>query len=557
MRPGSVIEALVHLARRRQVLDAARGAQLRVLLRAAEVATVADARAWLRSEGAVLGAGAAQALSDYLAPDDRPLFAAYLPLGRLADRSDGADWLAFSGAGEPVLARSLAGDASAPERFARAVALRHPALVPCLDAGSDGNRVWFLVQEFSDQPTLAEVTGARRPLADSEALAIAFQLAEAAAALHRLGLAHGAISADSALATASGLVRLRPPVAGNDLAGDLNAIGSTVRWLIEPAADPAAADTPAAAFARRCLAPGGFLDAGAMAEAAGAALEAKPRAEVATARYSRAAMGGDDAGTMLVAPRAASAPIPAAPAPATTEAAPVIDGDPATALADPWLALLAAGGHSVQLYAKTSIALGKLCEPPADICVRKYPTATNREACLSVSRQHLRLQYQPATAEVLICDLGSANGSTLDGRALGASRPQALVPDRQHEVVLANVMRLGVRCCARAGAAGSAMAAAGLEHDHAMDAVVISRLDNLPAMAYAMVLRRITIGATNAQLALAGAPGGAPAELAYHRGRWLWRADSGAWRPLRAGTALRCGGIDLVAHAGTFEVFRG
>jgi serine/threonine protein kinase len=242
-----------------------------------------------------------------------------------------------------------------------------------------------------------------------------------------------------------------------------------------------------------------------------------------------------------------------------------LDGDLGTALDAPWLAL-AGDGCTVLLYARRQIVLGKLCEPPVDVCLRKHPIAQFRDDCLRISRQHLRLAYDAATSRVLLTDLGSGNGTRYAGAPMAPNAVQAVEPGAAHEVQVAGALTLHLRALPRRQQPYTALAGAGtadpdapcgLACAHACDSVVLTRPDNRPGMAYALVLRRITLGGSDADLPLPGASGPA-AELALWHGRWIWRpAGLSAWRPVLNGATLSAAGRSLTARPGGYEVFQG
>src|SRR5262245_5334686 len=116
-------------------------------------------------------------------------------------------WLGAGGMGEVYLARDprlersvalkvlstdLVGDADRLQRFVReakaASALNHPNVATIYDVGeSDGIR--FIVMEYVEGQTLAQAIG-NRPLAVSEIVDIAVQVADALEAAHAKGVTH-------------------------------------------------------------------------------------------------------------------------------------------------------------------------------------------------------------------------------------------------------------------------------------------------------------------------------------------------------------------------------
>ena len=252
---------------------------------------------------------------------------------------------------------------------------------------------------------------------------------------------------------------------------------------------------------------------------------------------------------------------PPPPAPAPPKPVERIEGDLGRALDAPWLALVG-DGCQVLLYARLQVTLGKLCEAPVDICLRKHPTSAYRDDCLRISRQHLQLRFDAASSRLLLTDLGSGNGTLLDSAALPPNSPTAIEPGGERRLFVAGALQLSLRASpARggvvelAGGEAGSPGTCGLDTALSLDAVLLSRPDNRPGMAYALVLRRLTIGGNGADLALPQA-NGVPAELALWRGRWIWRNGSGAWQPLSDGLVINAGGKRLKARLGGYDIFQ-
>jgi hypothetical protein len=89
------------------------------------------------------------------------------------------------------------------------------------------------------------------------------------------------------------------------------------------------------------------------------------------------------------------------------------------------------------------------------------------------------------------------------------------------------------------------------------DAVTITRPANRPEMAYAMVLRRLSIGGPGSDLMLHGATSTASCEIALFNSRWIFRLPQAGspWQPLSSGALVQCGGLRLTARAGSYEDF--
>jgi serine/threonine protein kinase len=244
---------------------------------------------------------------------------------------------------------------------------------------------------------------------------------------------------------------------------------------------------------------------------------------------------------------------------------PGLDGALGAAMEGDWLCLRPLAPRDptrVVLWARERLVLGKLREPPADLCVRAHPIAQHKDALMRISRQHLALDLAGGPALV---DLGAANGTEVDGLPLAAQGRAPLDPERETIAVLAGAATLWFRPVPRRapvvrslpGAPTSPGGMCGIDHDAAWDAVVLRRPDNRPEMAYALVPRRLTIGGPGAELALANARGPGGIEIGRYAGRWIWR-KAGApapWRPLVEGQVVEAGGRELSAHPGAWTDF--
>ena len=247
--------------------------------------------------------------------------------------------------------------------------------------------------------------------------------------------------------------------------------------------------------------------------------------------------------------------------------APSLIGDLGTALGGSWVTLAGAeAGRAVMLWAKPKLSLGKLREPPIDLCIRSYPLAEQREACMRVSRHHLDLQLDPTGGLPTLADVGSGNGTVVDGQPLPPNRPLALRPDQDYQVVVAGVVTLRLRALSAIGQpvrtltgtpASRGSAPCGIDTAHQVGAILITRPSNRPELTHALVGRSIAIGGEPQGLQLSGATVPASCEISQFDGRWIWRErrGQGPWRPLTSGTSLLCGGLPLIARAGSYEDF--
>jgi hypothetical protein len=234
-----------------------------------------------------------------------------------------------------------------------------------------------------------------------------------------------------------------------------------------------------------------------------------------------------------------------------------------------WISLLpnvAGDPAAILLFARPKLCLGRLREPPTDLCLRNYPVSQHKEACQRASRQHLNLLYDHIENRILLEDLNSPNGTMLDGITIKPGQTVKLELDADNILVVANVMSLWLHCHPRqaerqlelTGAPPSdATSACGIDIKHGFDSLIITRPENRPEMAYAMVLRQLTIGGPGSQLLCAGARTKSACQIGLYAGHWIWRpvAPDAAWKPLTSGVELDCGGKKLVAQAGVYQHF--
>jgi serine/threonine protein kinase len=247
-----------------------------------------------------------------------------------------------------------------------------------------------------------------------------------------------------------------------------------------------------------------------------------------------------------------------------------VDGGVELALTGDWISLLpteAGDPSGVVLFARPKLTMGKLREPPVDLCLRYYPVANHKDNLQRVSRNHLCLRYDAVENRCVVDDQGSPNGTMLDGVSVKPGQSVPLENDAENVLVVANIVVLRLRPVPRRGdpqpaldgappASGTSLC--GIEHGHGFDAVVISRPENRQEMAYTQVLRQVTIGGPGAQIALAGARTKAACQVATYDGKWLWRPAGDptvAWKALAPGTKLDCGGKVLVAQKGDYTHF--
>ena len=248
---------------------------------------------------------------------------------------------------------------------------------------------------------------------------------------------------------------------------------------------------------------------------------------------------------------------------------PSLIGDIENGMANDWISLSESQGSCLSvLYARQRLCLGKMREPPVDLSLRNYPVSVHKLACQRVSRQHLTIEYNELAGCVNLKDLGSGNGTSLNGQPLAPNDPQELSPGPEHIMLAAGTISLHMRAIQNKEGAQQLLGIpptvlkhpCGIEREHDLNAVVLTRPENRPELSYAMVLRRIIIGGAGSDLVLSGAVGSDAIEIGRYNGRWIWRRhedDPNAdWIVLLEGTELQCGGKSLTALPAHYGCFR-
>ncbi len=686
MAGKTLIDSVVHLARKRSLLDRPGCARLAVLMQAAGIATVEAARRFVLGPAGI-DPLMAQRLVEHLPQPDQVTFGAYTPYAHLADGGMGSVWLAGDADDRLVVVKTmrgnLAGNKEVAHRFEREtrymMEIRHPRVVHCLDHGAAEDGTLFMVLEFEPSGDLRELVAAEGLLPEALALAIVHQVADGLGEAHRRQLIHRDIKpanifcdregraklADFGIARSTAdtrtMLTMQGALVGSpfymspeqvvaaadlDIRSDIYALGAVLYYLlagqdpyrgtlnevlhahrtapvpdvtqVRPDVHPATIAVIAKAMAKkreqRYAEPAAML-ADVAAALAGLGRQGAPsleqvavhEANTMTADLSGgedAPAGGSDSVATVAFPStdteatAAPAPAPTATSAVTTRriqeitldrpdpawaegptspalvprprpqprsaGGEAMEGDLATAITSPWLVLMLADGTPLSLYARTQLLVGKLCEPPVDLCLRKYPIAQWREDCLKISRQHLRLRYDAGLSRPLLTDLGSGNGTFLDGQRLAINETRPLDPGRTHRCNVAGVLDLDLKPIPRARPPIASLRGVGseagqhdcgLDRDHQIDALVISRLGNRPQMASALVLRRLSLGGAGSDLPVAGAS--TICELALFHGRWLHRSGGDRpWSPLAGGTRLDLGGSTALAGPGHYQIFQ-
>ena len=108
-----------------------------------------------------------------------------------------------------VLSANLARDPQFVVRFQRearaAASLSHTNVVSVFDTGSDGDR-HYIVMEYVEGQTLADVISSEAPLDPVRAITIASEVCEALAVAHAAGMVHRDVKPGNILIDTSGVV---------------------------------------------------------------------------------------------------------------------------------------------------------------------------------------------------------------------------------------------------------------------------------------------------------------------------------------------------------------
>jgi serine/threonine protein kinase len=224
----------------------------------------------------------------------------------------------------------------------------------------------------------------------------------------------------------------------------------------------------------------------------------------------------------------------------------------------PWLALcsdVSGQGLALHLFGKREVVLGKLAKKPVDITVLLYPIGTHRAENQQISRSHCSLRFNDETWEVK--DLGSNNGTILNGRPLVSQKPMVLPVGQRHRLDLGGVLKveltpLPVRTDVGQMPTGTASTES--------DALVVKRIGNRPELIYAVVLRYLRIGGEGADVVLPGSRAGSGCEVSLSASGWHWRhwtqgTPSGAWQNLSATAFLECAGTVLRGVTGDHQLY--
>jgi len=177
--------------------------------------------------------------------------------------------------------------------------------------------------------------------------------------------------------------------------------------------------------------------------------------------------------------------------------------------------------------AAREVVIGR--DSAVDMTLRPLPESANEAAILSMSGRHARLQLDPARGLATIEDLGSRNGTRLDGKALRAREPVPLADGALLQ--LGDALELRARVLAGGGS---------------LDGVLLLRTKNTPTHAYLVLAGSVPLAGV--LHLVTGAPWGfADLPVLRATGRAL------SIRPEERGSA---GAVRWAARAVTPEVFK-
>ncbi len=235
-------------------------------------------------------------------------------------------------------------------------------------------------------------------------------------------------------------------------------------------------------------------------------------------------------------------------------------GDAATALDAPWLSLVAnadGSGIAVHLFSGPEFVLGKLARLPVHLTLRKYPEQKFLADSNQISRTHCRIAWLPDGSGWTVTDLGSANGTVLDGKRLPPEQAQALSAGEPAILECAGVLRFRLEPVSSFRPELPPLPAELASQPVTCPAaLVLARQGNRPELCAAMVRGRICLGGRGADIELPGVPAGPHLVLCLLAGRWWWCPAAGGdpWRPVAADARLVVGPLTLTAMPGDYRL---
>lgn len=568
--------AFAAAALRQRIVDGDDATQLVRVMTAAGVREPADIRAWLAAGGVDQRL---RSSLEPLLPAVGAAFGPYTAVAHLADGAMGRIWLCITADRGVVVVKTLKTDADRSEALVRAkrrlereievlAGFRHPRIVSLIGSGSSDGLPW-LAMEFMPDGDLATRLGERDRLQEAETLAIAAQVAEALVAVQAAGCVHrdikpaniflsgttakladfGSIrrvSSDPSSITLPGTVHGSPAYLSPeqaqarplDIRSDFYALGCVI-WHMLTGRQPFTGTVQQIMRAHIGTAPPALPDG-----------LFSPETEQLIRRCMEkdpAARHQDAAGLLAAIAEARSAALARAPqqhgtarivrAASVSRATPAPRLAPGAALAGAWLALHGSGDAAVHVHAGSELLVGKLASPPVHLPALLYPIARHSAASNRVSRLHAAIRI--AAGGVQVSDLGSRNGTRLDDRPLDPHVAVTLPEDRPVRLSLATLLDLEVEVVRS-------------EDRSVIDAVLVRRPVNRPALAYALANGPVRVGCGPGALLWPGAD--EAVEFAQVEGCWCSRPlGRMTWSPLCEGQAIELGEATVVVGCGAYD----
>jgi serine/threonine protein kinase len=225
-----------------------------------------------------------------------------------------------------------------------------------------------------------------------------------------------------------------------------------------------------------------------------------------------------------------------------------------------WLEVRDTGGEDdsedrrwqIAIYARTPVRFGRSPHHGVDLPAWLYPTAAHSDRCMKASMLHG--QFTLEESGWALTDLGSRNGTGIDGRQLPPLIPSLLPPIAA--INIAKVLELEARPLAPSLATDVRLDGVPLRGSPS-PAMVLRRVQNRTDLVYVLLHDRLPIGGDERfALTLPGSSSNAPTGALWWRGGFWWEAvadcavdgrelSAGDLVPLAMGTTWRCGALEF------------
>lgn len=512
--------------------------------------------------------------------------------GMVATDHDGDVWIV-----DPVDPRPERPGSDALQRLERETritrSLNHPHVVRCLDQGLTSDGQMFLVLEHMASGDLLELLTNHGQLTEILALSLARQVCTALAVAHNNHLLHRDVKpgniflaadghaklADFGFARSNQVNRTQLTLAGSilgsplymapeqvtahvalDIRCDLYGLGCVLFHCLTGAPPyrgsmhavmraHCTAAIPDITRIRADLLPETVTLINRLLQKSPADRPPHPLAVESALRVAMAKRGVDPA---LLVPlpsgcRSGTLSKPKSPTPALVGHSPISTKPPAVITRAPLaedplksdlgdcLELTSACGLQIFCVARSVVIFGKLRGPHVDVCLRNYPADLHQETCNAVSRKHfsLHLTDQKVTLE----DLGSANGTRLNGDVLTAHHAHVVSTHQPQHLSIAQTIQLNLTVWM---------------HDHQVSSVTLTRPENQQKLMYAVVQQHLTLGPPGSDLVLPGAHD--RHQLGRLDNRWVQRKKTEeAWQPLHSEDTFTCGNLRVTVRPGSAD----